>query len=158
MFKNKWFNKIAISFIIVGFATCFVASFAVFGVPVLITLYAKITDQSTELQIEDVFVTSVIDETGEIAEQETKFQKDSDRIYAVVKLRSLLNIPVAGTLWLRWYHEDEQIAAHYIHPDPRNPIIVWIEPPENGHFREGEYRLEIFLDWPLVETVEFEVE
>ncbi len=155
--RNKRFNCI-IFLLVAGFVGCITTLFLVVVFPFLLLFYAHITDQSMELQIDEVILTTGIDEAGLPIDEISKFSRLDERIYSIITLQSPFKLPLDSTLWVKWYYEEEQIAAHYLYPDPRKQIVIWIESPEGKEFRPGQYKIEIFLNRPLVRTVEFEVE
>ncbi len=155
--RNKWINRFVVLLSGGLMGCCITVCFALVSPPLFI-LYAYVTDQPTSLSLDKVILTTDLDEDGLPVDQVSKFNPSIPRIYGVIILQSPVGLPLDGTLWVRWYYEDEQIAAHYLHPDPRRHMVMWIEPPEGEEFYLGQYRMDIYLDRLSVRTIAFEVE
>lgn len=157
MVQNVELKKIFI-LLPIGCFICLAASVVMIVGGLLFVTITEKMGQPNGLRIEEVAITSNFDNASQSINEVLRFSRDSDRIYAIIRVDGPLGIPIAGTMWVKWYYEDEQIASHYLSIDPRLPIKIWIEPPEGEMFRPGRYQMEIFLERPLIRTVEFEVE
>lgn len=132
----------------------FIASICV----LMLFLYARQTGQQQGISIASVTMTSSINANREATNPRYTFSSDVDRIYCIIETRGIFGLPVEGIMWLRWYYENEQIAAHYVSIVPMWSVITSIEPPKDQKFRRGTYRVDIFLDLHSeTTTVQFEI-
>jgi hypothetical protein len=92
-------------------------------------------------------------------EIEDTFRQTDKGIYCTITIgNGIIGLPTSATLVAKWYFGSEQVTAHFFETRSNEPITIWLEPPSGQGFQPGEYKLQIYTQQKLIETVEFEVE
>jgi hypothetical protein len=104
----------------------------------------QIDTQSGSIDISEMYLTSGLDSQGKPLPPVDRFPPDTPRIFCVVKVIA----PKPVNVGIRWIYEDEIIHGTW---------AFYIAPLPGEQFREGDYRVEIFLIEETIEQANFSV-
>lgn len=133
---------------------------AIAGVQVIV-LTSIAWGQPGGIRLEEVILTSRLNENSKPQEPSLTFSPDDSRIYCYILARSWLGDSLSASTVVKWYYETgerEQITAHYFTIYGKEPALIWLEPREGERFRQGNYTVEILINSTPVETVKFVIE
>src|SRR5262245_51586063 len=100
MQSNQRFKKLIGSSVVSCGSLVSLVALVFVCVPFLVITYAGGGNRSV-MKVENVVITTKPDENSSSLHQEiSKISQGSERIYAVITLRGLLDIPFDSTLWL----------------------------------------------------------
>ena len=129
---------------------CFGILIIVFVVTVLV-VFSRIQMNAGRIEITKAAITTGIDEQGNPLPSTDHFPADQPRIYCYVSVSS----PKPISLGARWFYGDTLI---YKDMELVNGWrAFYIEPSPGEIFKEGEYRVEIYLVDEAIRTITFTV-